>query len=209
MPFFEKPVTICRATRCNFKEDLKTYQNRCESLKCQVARLLSVAVRRTDDMLASCYGTLYIHLCAATRTQFNVTGQQTGNITRLTTLIKAIYSALTYIVHKFTLYGYEQIRSSVETLIVILMQDVVHLLSHFLRYFNVSLFTAFSSSLFLFFFISFSIFIYFYFISLSVLSVPYFPLRFFYFFLRSVFQASFHPFSLASFVLCSPFYDLN
>ena len=58
----EKPATVCPPTQCNIQEDLKMHQNRYESLKYQVASLLSATVRRTDDLWASCHSTHVVEM---------------------------------------------------------------------------------------------------------------------------------------------------
>ena len=132
-------------------------------------------------------------------------------IARILQLTKSIYNALTYINLHFTVM--KLIRASVETQIVTLMQAVFHLLSHFLRYFIVSLFTAFSSSLFLLFFIYFLLYLLHFFFILFPYLYFLFHLSLFvsftYSFLPSYFQASFHTFSFVSCLPCSLFHDFN
>ena len=94
--------------------DLKTHQNRYENLRPQVARLLSAAVRRTDDLLVSCYGTLFVEIWTRVLPQGRsllALDSQAGNTIHLITLTKSIYNTLTYIIYKFTFYGYEANKS--------------------------------------------------------------------------------------------------
>jgi len=79
-------------------------------------RLLGYCLQQSvaDDLLASCYGTHFVETWTRVLPQGRsllALDSQTDNIISLITLTKSIYTALTYTIYKFTIYGYEANKS--------------------------------------------------------------------------------------------------
>jgi len=181
-------------------------------------RLLGYCLQQSvaDDLLASCYGTHFVETWTRVLPQGRsllALDSQTDNIISLITLTKSIYTALTYTIYKFTIYGYEANKS--------ISRDTDSDPDVGCRSFASSLFALFHCFfvysfllffIFVFLFISFYIcFISFLFYFLFYTFCSIFPsscLLLLLFYLLT-FKLLFHTFSFASCVPCSLFHDLN